>query len=247
MSAVAAVIITHNEASNIARCLKALQGIASEILVVDSHSTDGTVDICEKMGVHTISREWQGYAKTKNFANEQVDAEWILSIDADEVLSDELRQSIKQLRPQRGTVYALDRINNFCGQWIRHGNWYPDWKPRLFHKQDCYWVGDFVHEKLKYPPGTTTSKLPGKLYHYTYHSLDDHWQRLEHYAQLAAEEMHQKGRNSNLLLVFLSATVRFVKAMVLRAGFLDGKNGWIIGWRHALFPWLKHKKWRNLK
>jgi glycosyltransferase involved in cell wall biosynthesis len=243
---IAAVIITHNEADNIARCLESLQKLATEILVVDSYSTDDTAAICEKQGVSVILHTWEGYAKTKNFANSKVDAEWILSIDADEVLSDELIQSIRSLSLKRGTVYSLDRNNYFCGQWIRHSGWYPDWKVRLFHKNDAYWTGNFVHEKLKYETGTSVQKLKGKLYHYSYKSHEEHRQRIRRYAALSAAELHQQGKAPNLLKTICSAIARFFRTLVLRGGFLDGKNGWIISYRNMHMQWLKYQELRRL-
>ena len=247
MQQIAAVIITHNEADNIGRCLESLQKVVAEILVVDSNSTDDTVAICEKQGIPVIRREWEGYAKTKNFANSKVDSDWILSIDADEVVSIELLQSIKTLHLERGKVYSLDRINNFCGQWIKHSGWYPDWKVRLFHKDDAYWVGNFVHEKLKFAPNVAVVKLEGKLQHYSYNTYEEHQQRIQRYAKLAAAEMHQNGKSPNLIKTIFSAIARFFRTIVLRLGFLDGKNGWIIGFRNMKMVWLKYKELRNLK
>ncbi len=243
---IATVIITNNEEANIRRTLEAIQQVTSEILVVDSMSTDNTVAICEKKGVPVIRREWEGYAKTKNFANNQVEADWILSIDADEVLSDELIQSLRQLEPQDGRVYALDRINNFCGQWIKHSGWYPDWKVRLFNKNSCYWVGNYVHEKLKYPSNTIVQKLEGKLYHYSYNTLEEHRERIERYAQLSAEEMYHNEKRKGRFQMALSAAARFFRTYILKAAFLDGKNGWIISCRNAQLVWLKYKKLRQL-
>jgi glycosyltransferase involved in cell wall biosynthesis len=243
---IAAVIITHNEADNIARCIESLHKLVTEILVVDSYSTDDTVAICEKQGVPVILHSWEGYAKTKNFANSKVDAEWILSIDADEVLSDELIQSIRSLSLKRGTIYSLDRHNYFCGQWIRHSGWYPDWKVRLFHKNDAYWIGNFVHEKLKYETGTSVQKLKGKLYHYSYKNHEAHQQRIRRYAALSAAEMHQQGKTPKLLKTILSAIARFFRTLILRGGFLDGKNGWIISYRNMHMQWLKYQELRRL-
>lgn len=247
MQRIAAVIITNNEAANIGRCLKSLRKLVSEILVVDSKSTDDTVAICEKQGVPVIVREWEGYAKTKNFANSKVEAEWILSIDADEVLSEELFQSIKSLQLKRGVVYRLDRLNNFCGQWIKHSGWYPDWKIRLFHKEDAYWVGNFVHEKLKYGKSISVQKLEGKLYHYSYNSHEEHQQRIKRYAKLSAAEMYQNGKSPNFFKTIFSGGARFFRTLILKGGFLDGKNGWIISVRNVKMIWLKYKELRRLK
>ena len=148
-----AVIITHNVAGTIGDCLAAIQEVAGEILVLDSFSDDGTVEICRQYGATLVPQEWLGYSATKNLGNSLARHDWILSIDADEVLSDELVNSLKNLTPEDGVVYALDRLTNYCGKWIRHSGWYPDWKVRLFNRNDVQWQGEFVHETLAIPAG----------------------------------------------------------------------------------------------
>jgi len=246
MPKISAVIITHNEAQNIAQCLSALKAVTDDILVVDSFSTDQTVALCEENGARVIQRKWEGYAKTKNFANSKAYHDWILSVDADEVLSNELIKSIQQAPAKDGMVYALDRINNFCGQWIKHSGWYPDWKVRLFNRTEVYWVGAYVHEKLKYPANYKVQKLKGKLYHYSYYTLDGHLQRIEKYSQLSAEELHAKGKKAGPIKMYLSPVARFLRTLVLKRGFLDGKNGWILSRRNAQLVYLKYKKLKAL-
>jgi len=246
MPNLSAVIITHNESQNIARCLAALKKVTDDIVVVDAFSDDETVLICEKNGARVIQRKWEGYAKNKNYANDQAKHDWILSIDADEVLSDELILNIQQLQLQPHQVYELDRINNFCGQWIKHSGWYPDWKVRIFNRNEVYWVGAFVHERLKYTANLKTQQLKGKLFHYSYKTLADHKQRIERYSQLAAEEMHSKGKQASFLKLYLSPVSRFLKTLILKRAFLDGKNGWIISRRNALLVYLKYKKLQAL-
>ena len=244
---ISAVIITHNEAANIARCLQSLQGLVQDIVVVDSHSTDDTLAICRQYGAQVHQTTWQGFAKTKNFANSLVHTDWVLSIDADEVLSESLQSTLRSLKPQRGVLYSLDRITNFCGQWIKYSGWYPDWKPRLFHKADCYWVGNYVHEKLKCPSGTKVQKLKGKLYHYSYYSHEQHLQRLHKYAELTAAQWLQQDKSPTISKIMLSAIARFFRTYVLHLGFLDGKNGWIIAKRDAYMIWLRYRAWQRMK
>lgn len=246
MLKISAIIITKNEAHHIAKCLSALKNLVDDILVVDAYSTDNTKAIAEENGARVIQKEWEGYAKTKNFANSKAYHDWILSIDADEVLSNELIQQIKAIPLRAGTVYALDRINNFCGQWIKHSGWYPDWKIRLFDRNEVYWVGAYVHEKLKYPTDYELVKLSGKLYHYSYSTLEDHKKRIETYSQLAAEEMHANGKKASFIKMYLSPASRFLKTLLLKRAFLDGKNGWIISKRNALLVYLKYKKLKQL-
>jgi len=242
MSKISAVIITKNEAHNIAKCLSALKPVVDDILVVDSFSTDNTKAIAEENGARVIQKEWEGYAKAKNFANSKAYHDWILSVDADEILSNELIQQLQTISLTAGTVYALDRINNFCGQWIKHSGWYPDWKIRLFDRNEVYWVGAYVHEKLKHPANYAVKKLSGKLYHYSYSSLEDHKKRIETYSQLAAEDMYANGKKASFIKMYLSPVSRFFKTLLLKRAFLDGKNGWIISKRNALLVYLKYKK-----
>ncbi len=247
MPKISAIIITKNEAQNIAKCLSALKTVVDDILVVDSFSTDNTRAIAEEYGARVIQREWEGYAKAKNFANSRAYHDWILSVDADEVLSKELIAQIKQLSLRAGTVYALDRINNFCGQWIKHSGWYPDWKIRLFDRNEVYWVGAYVHEKLKYPANYQIERLSGKLYHYSYSTLDDHKKRIETYSQLAAEDMFANGKKASFIKMYLSPISRFLKTLFLKRAFLDGKNGWIISRRNAWLVYLKYQKLKQLE
>ncbi len=247
MSKISAVIITKNEAHNIAKCLSALKAVADDILVVDSFSTDKTKAIAEENGARVIQKEWEGYAKAKNFANSKAYHDWILSVDADEILSNELIQQIQAIRLTTGTVYSLDRINNFCGQWIKHSGWYPDWKIRLFDRNEVYWVGAYVHEKLKHPVNYKIERLSGKLYHYSYATLEDHRKRIETYSQLAAEDMYANGKNASFVKMYLSPVSRFLKTLFLKRAFLDGKNGWIISRRNALLVYLKYKKLKQLE
>jgi glycosyltransferase involved in cell wall biosynthesis len=239
-----AVIITKNEEANIRACLEPLLELAAEVLVVDSGSTDATVAIAREMGAKVIETQWKGYSATKNFGNSQAKHDWILSIDADEVVSDELKASLLELSPERGTTYALDRLTNYCGTWIRHSGWYPEWKIRLFHREDQYWTGEFVHEILFLPPEIKVRRLTGKLYHYSYKNSEDHLARIERYARLSAAKLHAKGKKTTFVKQWLSPGARFFRTFFLKKGFLDGKAGWTISIRNA---WLVYRKYQLLK
>lgn len=241
MPKISAVIITHNEEANIEACVTALISTVDEVLIVDSNSDDHTRAIAKKAGAKVIQTNWLGYASTKNFGNALATNDWILSIDADEVLSNELIKSIQNIQLKNDQVYALDRLTNFCGQWIKHSGWYPEWKVRLFNRTTTTWVGKFVHEQLEHQDNPQVKKIQGKLYHYSYKTLDDHWQRIEKYAKLSALEMQSKGKKSNFIKLWISPIVRFIKTFFIKAGFLDGKNGWIISIRNARLVHLKYK------
>lgn len=246
MKPISAVIITLNEASNIAACIQALQKVAAEILVIDSGSTDGTVALARQLGAKVIESKWQGYAATKNYGNKLASHNWILSIDADEVVSETLAENINALPLDPRHVYSLDRLTNYCGQWIRHSGWYPEWKTRLFHRDSANWEGAFVHEQLKHANSLAVKKLNGKLYHYSYKTYDEHLERIQKYALLSAQAMQAKGQQSTLLKCWGSPILRFFKTLILKTAFLDGKNGWIISIRNAKLVHWKYKYLRDL-
>lgn len=247
MPAISAVIITLNEADNIEACISPLLSVVDEVLVIDSGSTDQTCAIAKKLGARVVNTQWQGYAATKNYGNRLAVNDWILSIDADEVISETLGKSIRSLIMDSKKVYSLDRLTNFCGQWIKHSGWYPEWKTRLFNRKISQWKGDYVHEKLVHLEELQEEKIDGKLFHYSYKNLDDHWSRIQRYAKLSAQEMHAAGKHASFVKLWLSPAVRFFRTFVLKAGFLDGKNGWIISLRNAKLVRLKYKILQSLQ
>lgn len=221
---ISAVIITLNEARNIARCLTSLQGLADEILVLDSGSEDNTVAVAKQLGATVIDTPWKGYAATKNKGHQLAQHSYILSLDADEALSAALKSSIIANKDRLVGAYSFNRLNNYCGSWIKHGGFYPDKKIRLFPKDQASWVGDYVHEQLLLDKGTTITHLSGDLLHYSYYTHQEHEERLEKYAQLAAEKLH--GKAGLAAKQYLSPTWRFVQAYFLKGGFMDGKAGY---------------------
>lgn len=217
---ISAVIITFNEERYIGDCINSLEGICEEIIVIDSFSTDRTKAICESKGVRFIEREWEGYAATKNFGNQQATYPFILSIDADEVISSPLNAAIQQLKEgglDTNKVYSFNRLNNYCGQWMRHGGLYPDVKVRLFSRDHTQWEGS-VHEQLVHDNTPVEEHLSGDLLHFSMISKADHVARENKYAQLAAPY-------PNMIMAFASACFRFIKMYIFKAGFLDGRLG----------------------
>lgn len=246
---ISATIITLNEQQNIGRCIDTLKKVVDEIIVLDSFSTDKTEEICRSSTANVVfvQRAWAGYAESKNYANSLANNEYILSMDADEVLSPELQQSILTAKQQglQG-VYQINRLTNYCGKWIRHSGWYPDIKARLFPKDKCYWQGAYVHETLTYTETMPTTLLQGDCYHYSYYSFADHRARADKYSLLTAQKFASQGKNASLLKPYVSALGRFISMYLLRLGFLDGWMGFKIAQISALSNVVKYKELRRL-
>ncbi len=244
MTRLSAVIIANNEGHQIATCIEALQKVTDDIVLVDSGSSDDTIEIAKSLGARVFEYGWKGYSQNKNFGNEQAHSNWILSIDADEILSEDLIESIHKLKFLENEVYEFDRANHFCGQWIKYCGWYPDWKVRIFNRKQVKWSGDFVHETLTIPVTFKRIRLTGKLLHYSYENDKDHLDRIERYSQLSAEKMLSKGEPINYVKMYGSPVFRFIRTYLLKLGFMDGKAGWTISKRNA---YMVYKKYQKLK
>ena len=218
-----AAIITLNAGAQLEACLASI-AFADEIVVVDSGSTDGTVDLAKKHGARVLQKEWLGFGAQKQFAVESASHDWVLCIDADERVSAEMREHIAaELKAPRGFVYATPRRNRFLGRWLAHGEGYPDWSVRLFHRAHAHWSRDPVHEKVM--TDRTVLKLPGDLLHDSAETLEKYLDKQNRYTSLQAEALHAAGRRANLLQLVFSPLLRFIKFYILRLGFLDGVPG----------------------
>jgi len=246
MEPVSATLITCNERANIEGALASL-GWADEIVVVDSGSTDGTLDICRRYTDRIFHRDWTGFVDQKNFALDKAACDWIFSLDADERPSPELQQEIGVLR--RGGLshpgYRIPRVAFFMGRWIRHGDWYPDYQLRLFDRRRSRWQGGRVHESVKTQgePG----RLKGEIQHYTYRSLSDYLKRLETYSALAAGDYCQRGKISAAPKMFGNPIAAFARAYLLKRGFLDGVPGLMVAIMGAVSVFFKYAKLYELQ
>ncbi len=243
---ISVIIITYNEENNIGRCLEAASHVADEIVVIDSFSQDKTQEICVSFGVKFLSRQWEGYSKAKNFGNAQASHNYILSLDADEVLSEELIQSINAKKENLSGAYQFNRLTNYAGKWVRHCGWYPDPKIRLFPKDKAQWIGDFVHEILEVESNVAINKLKGDLLHYSYISKADHLSRIEKYSVLHAQKLFNEGRKSGFFKKIISPFAKFVRDYIFQLGFLDGKTGFTICRLSARAVYLKYVKLEKL-
>ncbi len=218
-----AVIITHNAAALLEACLQSV-AFADEILVVDSGSTDRTVELAQSHGAKVVQKEWLGFGPQKQFAVECAAHDWVLCLDDDERVSEALREAIvTELRSPRGSVYAMPRCNRFLGRWLRHGEGYPDWSVRLFHRRAARWSDDTVHEKVI--ASAPVLRLRGDLLHESAEDLERYLEKQNRYTSLQAKQLHAEGRSAGALRLVLAPLARFVKFYFLRLGFLDGVPG----------------------
>ena len=220
--------------------------MVDEVLVIDSGSTDQTEQICLEKGARFIHHDWAGYSDQKNWANQQAKGKYILSLDADEALSKELRDSLSRLKENGLTgVYGCNRKTNYCGTWINHCGWYPDRKIRLFPCEGSQWEGS-IHEELHWPQGLVAQWLEGDLLHYSYYTEKEHLDRIEKYARLKAKNLKKRGKKAGLLKGYASAFARFVRMYFALLGFLDGKAGYKVCRHSAWAAFLKYKYLKEL-
>jgi glycosyltransferase involved in cell wall biosynthesis len=242
---ISATVVTLNEEANVARALESLR-CCDEIVVVDAGSSDRTVAIAGRLGARVIESEWPGYAKQKNYAAEQAKYDWILSIDADEALSEGLEAEIWEIKrsgPQ-ADAYTIPRLAQYMGRWILHSGWYPDRKVRLYDRRKARWVGDYVHESVKV--SGRVAHLQSNLLHYTCSSLSQHLRTIDRYTTLAAQEMVAQRAPAPLWHLLLDPPWTFFKTYVLQRGFQDGFEGLVIAYMAATYVFTKYAKARNM-
>src|SRR5579863_621365 len=238
-----ATIITLNEERNIARAVESLR-CCDEILIVDSGSVDRTVELAEKLGVRVIEANWRGYAGQKNWAAEQASSDWILSLDADEALSEPLEAEILALKKSgpRCDAYTMPRMARYLGRWILHSGWYPDRKVRLYDRRKARWVGDFVHESVI--PTGRVGHLEGNILHFTCESISEHVKTMDRYTTLAAQEVAARKLPVPLTKMIVDPAWTFLKTYFIQRGFLDGVEGLIIAYMASYYTFLKYSKAR---
>lgn len=239
---ISATIITFNEERKLEQCLISLQGVVDEIIVVDSLSSDKTAEICARHNVRFISQSFQGYVAQKNFAVSQATYDYIVGLDADERLSDELRQSILELKSNWGDNdgYTVNRFNNYCGKWMHFSGWYPEHKIRIWDRRKGEWVGTDPHDHVKITSGKI-GKLKGHLLHYAYLTVDEHLLQVHRFAEIAAKAKYKKGENVSFVInVIFSPMFRFLKSYIFQLGFLDGYYGFIFCTASASMTFFKY-------
>lgn len=240
---ISATIITYNEERNIARAIESLR-CCDEILVLDSGSSDRTMELAANHGARVIESPWRGYAGQKNLASDSATYDWILSIDADEALSEALEAEIWQIKkngPQYDG-YTMPRLAQYLGRWILHSGWYPDRKIRLFDRRRGHWQGEYVHESVKIDG--RVGHLQANLLHFTCSSLSEHIKTMDRYTTLAAEQIVAEKQKVTWARLVLDPPWTFFQTYFLKAGFLDGTEGLAIANMAAVYNFLKYAKAR---
>jgi len=244
MVKISAVIITHNEERNIARCINSVKNVADEVIVVDSFSTDDTVNIATNLRAKVISREFNGYGEQKLFAERQANCDYILSLDADEAISPQLEKNILKIKQTPSfDAYKINILTNFCGKWIKHCGWYPQPKIRFWNKNKGNTNANTVHEGWTPVDDTIKiGKLKGDILHYSYPQISDYMRKLEQYSELHARAAVQQGKKMTLFKIWLGPRWRFFLDFILRGGFLDGYYGYIVCECSSFYTYTKYIK-----
>jgi hypothetical protein len=242
---ISATIITQNEERNIARAMESLR-CCDEIVVIDSGSTDRTAEIAANLGARVIESPWPGYARQKNVAAEHASHDWIMSIDADEALSEALEGEIWHIKKNGPAydAYTMPRLAQYLGRWILHSGWYPDRKIRLYDRRKARWVGEFVHETVEV--NGRIGHLQSDLLHFTCSSLTEHLKTMDRYTTLAAQQLVSQGTQISWTKLLLDPPWTFTRSFFFRRGYLDGVEGLTIAYMAALYNFLKYVKAINM-
>jgi len=242
------IIITYNEEKNIERSIKSAL-FADEVIVLDSNSSDKTVQIAEELGAKVFQHPFKNHGHQKNYAESLATHSWIFSLDADEAISDKLKKNILIAlgKPEGPFVYSVNRLNHFCGKPIFHGGWFPDHNTRLYKKEHATWTEPNVHEKLTPTQGTLPTPLKGLLLHYTFTTVDQQVQTNMKYAALGAQDLINRKKSTMLPLVIIKPIGKFIECYLLKMGFLDGYSGFIIAINAAHSIFTKYVIARSLK
>lgn len=247
MVKISAVIITLNEEKNIERCIRSVQRVANEVLVVDSFSNDNTEQICRNLGARFIQHKFEGYRDQKNYAITQASYDYILALDADEALSVELEEEVLSVKYDwKFDGYKFIRLNNYCGKWIFYTDWYPEKRIRLFDRRKGKWHGANIHEVVKMEKGARIGTLKGHLLHWRYQSYEEHIDEINKYSTISAQEYYSMGVHAGYLKIIFHTLWRFFHSYFIRRGFKSGFNGLLISFLLAKHCFIKYAKLRKL-
>jgi glycosyltransferase involved in cell wall biosynthesis len=247
MQSFSVVIVCKNEADVIAATLQSLLGVTDDILVYDNGSTDGTQAVIKQFDARLQEGDWEGFGKTKNKAISLARHDWILSLDADESIDEELRQSLGALElPDEHTVIDISFRNFLGNRELKYGEWGGDHHIRLFNRKQVTWDEAPVHESLRFPAAVVTKKIKGHIIHKTMKDIDDYGRKMHHYAMLNAEKYYRQGKKASWFSIHLSPGFTFINYYILKAGFLDGHAGYVCAKMTAHYTFLKYARLREL-
>jgi glycosyltransferase involved in cell wall biosynthesis len=248
MPQISVVIIAFNEEKNIGRCLESVKDVADDIVVLDSGSTDRTIEICKSYGATIFHQDFLGHLEQKNKAITFAKYPHVLSLDSDEALDETLKKSILEVKKNwTKDGYYMNRLTNYCGHWVKHCNWYPDKKLRLWDSRKGKWGGINPHDKYDMFDGDKhTGHLKGDILHYSYYTVEDHYKQVEYFTTIASNAFYAKGKRSNAFKLIVNPIAKFIDHYILHLGFLDGKAGFLISKISAYATYLKYKKLRDL-
>jgi len=248
---VSVVIIAHNEEQNIVSCIEAVKVFSNDILVVENGSTDQTAKLATDAGARVLQTEWKGYSETKNYGNRYAKNDWILSLDADEIVQPSLVKSIQQVfsghLPEETMVFRIRRCMWYAGRRLYFGSVLRESRDRLFHRATAMWNGAAVHEELFFSRPVQKSTLKGYVVHRSYRSENEHRERLEKYARLSARQMKERGRSYSVWKYYLSPAFYFVRNFIFRLGFLDGQAGYRFARNEMRYVKNKYRYLKELK
>ncbi len=236
-------IMTYNEEHNIERALASVKPLADDLLVVDSFSTDRTVAIAESMGARVIKHAFEGHVEQQNYATSQARYDHVMFIDADEAVDETLQQQIMAIKNNwQYDGYIFNRVNHYCGAFVRHGSWHPEWRLRLWHRPKGKHGGVTPHNKVVMQPGATLKKVKGELLHYRYATIEEHIRQMNYFSDLSAKQALMRGKKATWFKIIISPAWRFFKDYFIKHGFMAGWRGLAICTISAWEPFMKYIK-----
>jgi len=239
------IVITKNEATHIAQCLESVKW-ADEIIVLDSGSSDETVEICKNFTPHVFETDWQGFGIQKQRALNKATGDWVLSVDADEIITPELRAEIEHaISRNQHDAFLLPRLSSYCGKFIKHGGWYPDYILRLFRRELGNFTDDVIHERIIVEG--KIGKLNSPILHDSYTDFSEVLEKVNSYSSLNAQKLFERGVKSSLLKAICRSLWKFIQTYFIKAAFLDGKHGLMLAISSAEGVYYKYLKLLELQ
>ncbi len=241
------VVITFNEEEKIKQCIESLEPVCDEILIVDSFSTDKTKEICISKGVNFITNKFIGHIEQKNYAKSIAKFDHVISLDADELLDEEAQKSILKIKSNWSeNGYYFNRLNNYCGKWIKYGSWYPDLKLRIWDRRNGVWGGINPHDEFILSENKKPNILNGHILHYTADSKEQYQKQIIYFSEIAAKAYSEKNKKSSLFKIMLNPLFRFFRDYILKLGILDGSAGFQVCKATAYGTYLKYTQLKKL-